>query len=59
MIGYLEIGDSDNARVVKNRLTHSIEHLRRLSTFTIDAIIWIRSYHRNRRQYALSHSPPT
>ena len=39
MIGYLEIGDSDNARVVKNRLTHSIEHLRRLSTFTIDAII--------------------
>ena len=39
MIGYLEIGDSDNATVTKSRLTHSIEHLRRLSTFTIDAII--------------------
>ena len=39
MIGYLSIGDTDNAKVVKDRLTHSIEHLRRLSTFTIEAII--------------------
>ena len=39
LIGYLSIGDADNAKVTKDRLTHSLEHLRRLSTFTIDAII--------------------
>lgn len=39
MVGYLSVGDTDNAAVTKDRLTHSLEHLRRLSTFTIDAII--------------------
>ena len=39
LIGLLRVGDTDNARVVKDRLVHSVEHLRRLSTFTIDAII--------------------
>ena len=39
MIGYLSIGDSDNAEVTKSRLIHSFEHLRRLSGFNIDAII--------------------
>ncbi len=39
MIGYLEVGDTENAIVTKERLRHSLEHLRRLSTFTIDAII--------------------
>ena len=39
MVGYLSIGDDDEAEVVKNRLTNSLEHLRRLSTFTFDAII--------------------
>lgn len=39
LVGYLSIGDADNAKVTKDRLTHSLEHLRRLSTFTIDAII--------------------
>lgn len=39
MRGYISIGDTDNAKVVKDRLEHYIEHLRRLSTFTIEAII--------------------
>ena len=39
LVGYLSIGDIDNAKVTKDRLEHSLEHLRRLSTFTIDAII--------------------
>ena len=39
MVGYLSIGNGDEAEVVKNRLTNSLEHLRRLSTFTFDAII--------------------
>lgn len=39
LIGYLSIGDSDNASVTKGRLRHSLEHLKRLSTFTIEAII--------------------
>ena len=39
MIGYLSVGDADGARVTKNRLVGSLEHLRRLSGFTIDAII--------------------
>ncbi|MBQ8302197.1 MAG: DUF4363 family protein [Clostridia bacterium] len=39
MIGYLSIGDTDNAEVAKSRLIHSFEHLRRLSGFNIDAII--------------------
>ena len=39
MIGYLSVGDADGAAVMQYRLTHSLEHLRRLSTFTIDAII--------------------
>ena len=39
MIGYLEIGSSDDAFVTKNRLIYSFEHLRRLSTFTLDSVI--------------------
>lgn len=39
IIGYLSIGDADGARVTKNRLLDSLEHLRRLSGFNIDAII--------------------
>lgn len=39
MIGYISVGDEDNARVTKDRLTRSLEHLRRLSGFNIDAII--------------------
>ena len=39
MIGYLSVGDMDEAEVTKDRLTSSLEHLRRLSTFTFDAII--------------------
>lgn len=39
IIGYLSVGDVDGARVIKNRLLDSLEHLRRLSGFNIDAII--------------------
>ena len=39
MIGYLSVGDIDEAEVTKDRLTSYLEHLRRLSTFTVDAII--------------------
>ena len=39
IIGYLSVGDADGARVTKNRLLDSLEHLRRLSGFNIDAII--------------------
>ena len=39
IIGYLSVGDADGARVTKNRLIGSLRHLRRLSGFTIDAII--------------------
>lgn len=39
MIGYLAIGDRQNAEVVKYRLKSSLEHLRRLSGFNLDAII--------------------
>lgn len=39
MIGYLAIGDHQNAEVVKYRLKNSLEHLRRLSGFNLDAII--------------------
>ena len=39
MIGYVSVNDIDNATVVKYRLKHSLEHLRRLSGFNIDAII--------------------
>ena len=39
MIGYLSVGDKDGARVMKNRLTDSLEHLRRLSGLNFDAII--------------------
>lgn len=39
MIGYLSVGDTKNAEVMRNRLIHSLEHLRRLSGFNIDAII--------------------
>ena len=39
MIGYLKVGDVDNAEVTKGRLLGSLEHLRRLSGFNIDSII--------------------
>ncbi len=39
MIGYLAVGDKQNAEVVKYRLKSSLEHLRRLSGFNFDAII--------------------
>lgn len=39
MIGYLRVGDKDNAEVTKGRLLGSLEHLRRLSGFNIDSII--------------------
>ena len=39
MIGYLKVGDKDNAEVAKGRLINSLEHLRRLSGFNIDSII--------------------
>ena len=39
MIGYISVNDIDNATVVKYRLKSSLEHLRRLSGFNIDAII--------------------
>ncbi len=39
IIGYLSVGDADGASMTKNRLIDSLEHLRRLSGFNIDAII--------------------
>ena len=39
MIGYLKVGDRDNAEVTKGRLINSLEHLRRLSGFNYDSII--------------------
>ncbi len=39
LIGYLALEDTDGAYVTKNRLLDSLEHLRRLSGFNIDAII--------------------
>jgi len=39
LVGQLSVGNEDEAKVTKDRLTYSLEHLRRLSTFTIDAII--------------------
>ena len=39
LVGYLSVGDADNARVTKNRLQDALEHLGRLSGFNIDAII--------------------
>lgn len=39
MIGFLSVGDTQNAAVTKSRLINFLEHLRRLSGFNIDAII--------------------
>lgn len=39
MIGFLSVGDADNAMVAKSRLINSLEHLRRLSSFRLEAII--------------------
>ena len=39
LIGYLSVKDIKNAEVTKSRLISYLEHLRRLSGFTIDAVI--------------------
>ena len=39
MIGYISVGDIQNAYVTKCRLISYLEHLRRLSGFNFDAII--------------------
>lgn len=39
MIGNLMVGDSDGAEITRNRLSCSLEHLRRLSGINIDALI--------------------
>ncbi len=39
LIGYLSVGDSDGAAVVKRRLEDALGHLRRLSGVNIDAVI--------------------
>lgn len=39
MIGFLSVNDTQNAEVAKYRLRNSLEHLRRLSGYNIDAII--------------------
>ena len=39
LIGNLKVGDADGAEIAKNRLISSLEHLRRLSGFNIDAFI--------------------
>ena len=39
MIGYLSIGDGDEARVAKSRLIDALSHLRRLSGVNIDSIV--------------------
>lgn len=39
MIGYISVGDGENAQVTKSRLISYLEHLRRLSGFNIDAVI--------------------
>ena len=39
MIGQLEVGSADDARVAKSRLIDALGHLRRLSGVNIDTII--------------------
>lgn len=39
MVGFLSVGDVQDATVTKSRLISYLEHLRRLSGFNIDAII--------------------
>ena len=39
MIGYINVDNQKDAEVTKNRLICSLEHLRRLSGFTLEAII--------------------
>ena len=39
LIGHLSVGDTDSARVTKNRLVDALCHLRRLSGFNIDSVI--------------------
>ena len=39
IIGYLAVGDTDGATVIKHRLTDSLEHLRRLSAVNLESII--------------------
>ena len=39
LVGYLRVEDTAGAKVIKNRLINSLEHLRRLSGFNFDSII--------------------
>ena len=39
MIGFLSVKDAQNARVTKSRMISYLEHLGRLSSFNIDAVI--------------------
>ena len=39
LIGNLSVGDADSAKVTKNRLLYSLEHLRRLSGINVDSVI--------------------
>jgi hypothetical protein len=39
LIGNLSVNDIDGARVTKNRLLRSLEHLRRLSGINLDSVI--------------------
>ncbi len=39
LVGYLTVDDTEGAKVIKNRLINSLEHLGRLSGFNIDSII--------------------
>lgn len=39
LMGYLSVGDSDGAAVVKRRLSDALGHLLRLSSVNIDAVI--------------------
>lgn len=39
MLSFINVGNTDDAEVMKSRLIHSLEHLRRLCGFNIDAII--------------------
>ena len=39
LIGYISVGDIDNAEVIKRKLSDALEHLYRLSGVNLDSII--------------------